>query len=98
MPLLVVRMFKKFSGHAFGMYSGGHEIMPFVPQDTNDFSRQRLIQKFHDSFAIRAVTFRDSAILDVLSRAFAQSFDVSEKWLIRHSPHSLHLNLGESRY
>jgi hypothetical protein len=63
--------------------------MPFVPQDTNDFSRQRLVQKFHDSFAIRAVTFRDSAILDVLSRAFAQSFDVSEKWLIRHSPHSL---------
>jgi len=80
------------------MYSGGHEIMAFVPQDTDDFSRERFVQEFHNSFAIRAVTLRDSSILEVLSRAFAQSFDVSEKWLISHRPHSLQMNLGEQRY
>src|SRR6185503_6784835 len=90
MPLLVVRMFKKFSGHAFRMYSSGHEIMTFIPQDTNDFGRQRFVQEFYNSFAICAVTFGDSTIFDVLSRAFTQSLDVSEKWLISHRPHSLY--------
>src|SRR5689334_1378953 len=86
--LLVVRMLKKLSGHAFSMDTAGHEIMTFIPQYTYDFSRQRLVQYFDCCFAIGAVTLRYGSILDVLSRAFAQSLDVSEKWFISHGPHS----------
>jgi len=81
---LVVRVLEKFSGHAFSMYSRGHEIMAFIPQHTDDFGRQRLVQNFHCRLAIRAITFGHSAILDVLSRALAQSLNVSEKWFISH--------------
>lgn len=93
--LFVVRMLEKLSGHAFGMYSASHVIMTLIPQHTDDLGRQCLVQNFNCCFTIRAVTFGHSAILDVLSRAFAQSFDISEKWLISRRPHSLVYDLGE---
>jgi hypothetical protein len=72
--------------------------MTFVSQHANNLCRQCLIQQLYNSFAVGAVALSHSSILDVLPGTFAQSFDVSEKWLISHSPHSLILNLGEQRY
>jgi hypothetical protein len=69
--------------------------MTFIPQYTDDFGRQRLVQKFHYCFAIRAVTLGYGSILDVLSRALSQSLDVSEKWFISHGLTPSIMNLGE---
>jgi hypothetical protein len=55
-----------------------------VAEDTNDLGCERFVQKFDYGFAVRAITRCDSTILDVLSGALAQSFDISEKWLISH--------------
>src|ERR1700741_4206203 len=95
MSLLFVCMLQKFRRHTFGVYSAGHEIMASIPEHTNNLGCQCLVQKFDYSFTICAVSFGDSTILDVLSGAIAQRFDISEKWFICHESHSLYLNLGE---
>jgi hypothetical protein len=59
-------------------------VVPFVSQDADDFSGQRFVEKLDGSFAISLVPFSDCAVFDMLSRALAQSFDVSEKWFICH--------------
>jgi hypothetical protein len=87
---------KKLGGHAFGVDAGGHEIMTTVSKHTNDLGCERFVQKFDYGFAVCAISLCDSTILDVLSGAFAQSFDISEKWLISHGLTPLHLDLGES--
>jgi hypothetical protein len=69
--------------------------MTTVSKHTHDLGRQRFVQKFDYGFAVRAVALRNSTILDVLSGALAQSFDVSEKWLICHGLTPLGLDLGE---
>src|SRR6185369_10643626 len=61
-----------------------------VPEHTNDLGCERFVQKFDYGFAVRTITRCDSTILDVLSGAFAQSLDISEKWLIRHGLTPLH--------
>jgi hypothetical protein len=66
------------------MNTGSHEIVPFISQDADDLCRQGFVQKFNYGFAIGAVAFGYSAVLDVLPRSLAQSFDVSEKWFICH--------------
>src|SRR5687767_2882075 len=89
MPLLVVGMLQKLRRHTFSMNARRHEVMSLVAQHANDFGRQRLVQKFNYGFAISSIAFGNSAILDMFSGAFAQSFYVSEKWFISHSTHSL---------
>src|SRR5215470_10902324 len=95
--LLFVGMLQEFSRHALGVDSSRHEIMAPVPEHTDNFSCERLVQKFHNGFTICAVPFRDSTILDVLSGAIAQSFDISEKWFICHEPHSLNYEFRGAR-
>jgi hypothetical protein len=58
--------------------------MPFVSEDADDLRSQRFVQELDDRFAIRSVTLGHRTVLNMLSRALAQSFNVSEKWLIRH--------------
>jgi hypothetical protein len=58
--------------------------MTTVSKHANDLGCERFIQKFDYGFAVSAIALRDSTILDVLSGAFAQSLDISEKWLISH--------------
>src|SRR5215213_1339400 len=84
MSLLFVGMLKKLRGHTLSVDSRGHKIMPSIPQRTHDLSCQRFVQKLDYCFAIGAVTFGHRSVFDVLSCAFAQSFDVSEKWFISH--------------
>src|SRR5215212_4091787 len=84
MSLFFVRVLQELGGHALGVDAGSHEIMTAVSKRTNDLGRERFVQKFDYGFAVRAIAFSDSTILDVLSGAFAQSLDISEKWLIRH--------------
>src|SRR5215510_2006606 len=95
--LLFVGVLQKFSRHTFGVDSSRHEIMASIPEHTDNLSCQRLVQKFHNSFTICAVSFCDSTILDVLSGAIAQSFDISEKWFICHWPHSLNYEFRGTR-
>jgi hypothetical protein len=80
------------------MNAGSHVVVPFVSQDADDFGSQRFVQNFDGGFAISGVARGNCAVFDVLSRALAQSFDISEKWFIRHDPHSLKINLGEQGY
>jgi len=84
MTLLFVRVLQKFCGDALRIDAGSHEIMTPVPEHTNDLGCERFVQKFDYGFAVRTITRCDSTILDVLSGAFAQSLDISEKWLICH--------------
>src|SRR5262245_8511030 len=84
MALFFVGVLQKLRGNAFGVNTGSHEIMAPVAEYTNDLGCERFVQKFDYGFAIRVITRCDSTILDVLSGAFAQSFDISEKWLISH--------------
>jgi hypothetical protein len=69
--------------------------MTTVSKRTNDLGCERFVQEFDYGFAVGAIALRDSTILDVLSGAFAQSFDISEKWLISHGLTPLGLDLGE---
>src|SRR5678816_1848202 len=88
MSLLFVRVLKEFGGDALRIDAGSHEIMTTVAKHANDLGCERFVQKFDYGFAVSAIALRDSTILDVLSGAFAQSLDISEKWLISHEPHS----------
>jgi hypothetical protein len=69
--------------------------MTTVSKRTNNFGREGFVQKFDYGFAVCAIPLCDSTILNVLSGAFAQSFYVSEKWLISHGLTPLDLDLGE---
>src|SRR5215217_9034225 len=84
MSLFFVCVLQELCGNAFRVDAGSHEIMAPVAEHTNDLGCERFVQKFDYGFAVRAITRCDSTILDVLSGAFAQSLDVSEKWLICH--------------
>src|SRR6185369_6429418 len=95
MSLFFVCVLQELCGHAFRVDAGSHEIMAPVAEDTNDLGCERFVQKFDYGFAVRAITRCDSTILDVLSGALAQSFDISEKWLISHELTPLYMNLGE---
>jgi hypothetical protein len=68
--------------------------MPFITQNADDLGGQRFVQEFDYRFAIRRVPFSDCAVLDVLARTFAQSFDISEKWFIGHDLTPSTENLG----
>src|SRR5690349_15959981 len=68
--------------------------MSLVAQHANDFRSQGFVQKFDDSFAVGSVALGNGAVLDVFPRALTQSLNVSEKWFISHSTHSLNLNFG----
>ena len=90
-------MLEKFSCHAFRVNAGGHEVMPPVPEDADDFGGQGLIQDFDCCLPVSLIAFGNRAILDVLTGALAQSFDISKKrfvsnsfrtWLISHGFHS----------
>src|SRR4051794_685722 len=98
MTLLFIGMLQKFRSDALGINAAGHKMMASVPQYTNDFSRQRFIQKLDYRLAVGTIAFGHSTILDVLPGAFAQSFNISEKWFVSHSPHSLLVNLVVLEY
>jgi hypothetical protein len=95
MSLLFVCVLQELGGDAFRVDAGGHEIMTAVSKRTNDLGCKRFVQKFDYGFAVCAIALGDSTILDVLSGAFAQGLDVSEKWLISHGLTPLNLDLGE---
>src|SRR2546425_8272153 len=73
-----------------------HEIMPLITQYADNLGRQGLVQKLYHRLAVSTIAFSYGAFLNVLSRAFAQSFDVSQKWFVSHSvtPSLVHFSAG----
>jgi hypothetical protein len=85
MALFFVGVLQKLCGYTFSVDSRGHEVVPFVSQNTHQLSSQRFIEKLDYSFPIRRITLGHGAIFDMLACALTQSFDVSEKWFLSHS-------------
>src|SRR6185503_20438477 len=88
MALFVGSVLEKLSRDTFGVNPVRHEVVPLVPQHADDFGRQRFVQNFIYGFAVRGVALGDRALLDMLAGAFAQSFDVGQKWFISHGSDS----------
>jgi hypothetical protein len=65
-----------------------------VSQRTNYLRRQCFVQKLDHCLSVGAVALGHGAILDVLSRAFAQSLYISEKWFISHGLTPCSMNFG----
>ena len=98
--LLFIRVLQELGRNTFCMDPGSHEIVPPVAQHANNFSRQRFVQDFDHGLSVGAVTFGNCALLDVLSRALAERFNVSKKWFISHNvtPSNVHSSSGKRRY
>src|SRR5678809_731752 len=98
MALFFVRVLQEFGGNAFSIDAGGHEIMPFVSKHADQLGGERFIQDSDRCPQISGITFSNGSVFNVLTCAFAQSFNVSEKWFIRHGTHSLNQILGVQGY
>src|SRR5689334_21223171 len=98
MALLVVGVLQKLGGHTLSVDAGSHEIIASVTQYTNDLSCQCFVQHLDHCSAVGAVALGHSSIVDMLSGAFAQSLDISEKWFISHGLTPCLMNLGEHGY
>src|SRR6266571_7290422 len=88
-------MLQKFRGDTVSIDSRGHKVMASIAQDADDFCSESFVEDFDHSLAVGAVAFGDRASFNVLARALAQRFDVSQKWFISHVCDSLILILGK---
>ena len=66
--LFLVRVLEELLGHALGMNPARHEVMATVPQDADEFGRERSIEKLQHGLAVRRIARRDGAFIDVQSR------------------------------
>jgi hypothetical protein len=64
------------------MNPGGHVVVTFVSQHTDNFRGQNLIQYADDRFPVRSVGTGNRAHLHVLARPSAKLLNIGDKWML----------------
>jgi len=78
--LLLLRVLEELLRHWLCMNSGGHVVVPFISQHTNNFRRQDLIENADNRFPVGTVATGDGALLHVLASAAAKFPNVCHEW------------------
>src|SRR5664279_893612 len=82
MALLLARMLEELLGHGLGMNPGGHVVVTFVSQYTDNFRGQNLVQYVDDRFPVRSVGTGNRAHLHVLARPSAELLNIGDEWML----------------
>src|ERR1039457_1174396 len=80
MNLLLVRVLEELLGYCLCMNAGGHVVVTFISQHTDNFRRQDLIQNADNRFPVRTVAASDRTHLHVLTGAPAEFLNVCHEW------------------
>src|SRR5262245_3910588 len=84
MCLLFSGMLKKFLPNAFGIDALRHEVMPLVPQRTDDLGCECLIKKPENDGDLCLVIFSHGTILEMSTRAVTDCFYIKHELSISH--------------
>src|SRR4030095_6729162 len=77
-------MVEKLLGNALRMNTTRHEVMAPIAQYAHEFSRQGVVQKLENGFAVRRIARGHGAVINVLPGALAQGRDVGNCGRFRH--------------
>jgi hypothetical protein len=72
MRLLLIGVIEETGGHGLGMNAGGHVVMTFIAQHTDNFRRQDFIEYADHGFPVGTLAAGDRALLHVLTGAPAE--------------------------
>jgi hypothetical protein len=82
--LFFIGVLKKFSCDTLSMNPRSREMVPPIPEHTDNLRSECLVKQPNYGRQISSVSRSNRPLLNVLAGAFAQSFDVCQKWFISH--------------
>ena len=76
LPRLFLGVLEELFGHGLCMNAGGHVVVTFIAQHTDNFGSQDLIEDADNRFAVRAIGAGHRTLLHVRTGAAAEFLDV----------------------